>query len=86
MDNFDLLENSDCWVNMEFSDGTIQSIHTTLNTSLLSKYGATTKIDHFFDLDRGIFVPFRKDATSVTISKEKPQYDKEVLQFASRFI
>lgn len=80
------LLSSDGWVVITFEDGTINTIHTTLNEDLLSRHGVSLKEDHFYDLDRGIFIPFRKDAKDISVYAEKPQFDSEVLRFADRFI
>lgn len=82
----ELLQKMSCWVCMHFKDGTVKCIHTTLNTDILAKYGASPREEHFFDLEHGVFVPFRRDAVEITVSEEKPKFEQEVLQFASRFI
>ena len=86
MSDIDTLCAGKAWVNMRFTDGTVRSVHTTLNSKILAEYGVENREDHFFDLDRGIFVHFRTDATDISVTQSKPEYDEEVLQFASRFI
>lgn len=82
----DILMNGDGWVQMVFRDGTVQSIHTSLNESFLRSNGAGVKQGYLFDLERLRYVCFREDATEVFVTKEKPEFDSEVLEFASKYI
>lgn len=84
--SMELLNEKDCWVCMQFADGSVRSIHTTLNKNVLDEHGAAPRNEHFFDLDHNVYVPFRRDAVDIVVRSEKPAFDQEVLQFASRFI
>lgn len=74
------------WILIEFSDGSVQSVHTTLNAKILTEYGVSAKEGYLFDVDKLKFIRFREDADSVRVCKDKPVFESEVLQFASRFI
>lgn len=82
----EILQQGDGWVQIVFGDGTRQTIHTSLNKEYLNSVGAELRQGFLFDLEHLRYVPNREDATEVTVSKEKPEYDTEVLRFASRFI
>lgn len=82
----ELLLDGCAWVRFIFNDGTVQTIYTTLNDEVLKRYGVSRQHDRFFDLQKLQFVDFREDACSVEVSAEKPEFDTEVLRFASRFI
>ena len=71
---------------MVFSDGTMQTVYTTINREILEQHGVEPKENFFFDLAHDKFVPFREDAIDVQIYKEKPIYGGAVNEFASRFI
>lgn len=86
MQDMEILLQGDGWVVMMFEDGTAQSVHTSLNPAVLAEFGIEPTVNKFFDLDRLRFVSFREDAKSVIVTKEKPEFDLEVLRFASRFI
>lgn len=74
------------WIVQIMSDGTRQTIHTSLNSNYLCELGVSLKKGHFFDLDRLQYVKYRKDAVEVQYFFEPPLFDSEVLRFASRFI
>ena len=80
------LRNEKAWVVLEFDDGTKQTIYTTLNEEILREYGVTLKPHTLFDLNKLKYVKFREDAVQVEIFDCKPEFDKEVLKFAGRFI
>ena len=74
------------WVSMYFKDGSVQTIHTTLNLDKLAERGVELRSSTFYDLDRMEYVPFRSDTDRLEIHRNKPEYELEVLNFASRFI
>lgn len=80
------LMNSDGWVSFVFSDGTRKTIHTSLSASVLREAGAVLREGFFFDLERGVYTPFPAGACSVDVTREKPIFESEVLNFADRFI
>lgn len=82
----DILKTADAWVILCFPDSTVKTVHTTLNVELLHENGATPRVGYLYDIDRGTYIPFVEAECSVGIFTEKPKYDSEVLQFASRFI
>ena len=71
---------------MTFVDGSMKVIRTTLNKELLSKYGVSAKEHHIFCLDTGNFYKLRGDAVDINVTAEKPIFENEVNEFASRFI
>lgn len=82
----DLLFTDVCYVIFTFSDGTKQTIHTTMNKEILRKSGAVVRPDFLYDLDRMRYVAIRLDAVDVSVVKEISQESEEVLSFANRFI
>lgn len=82
----EIADYSEVFVVFSFKDGTKQTIHTSFNEEVLEQYGARSVQEKLFDLDRLKFVPFRRDALNVNVYQQKPVFDLEVLQFASRFI
>ena len=81
-----MFENGSAWVEWIFCDGSRRSIHTTLDTNILEKFGVTAKENFLYDLEHREYVPFRKDVAEVNVLAEKPENRKEVLKFANRFI
>lgn len=82
----ELLYDGVCYVVFTFSDGTKQTLHTTMNKEILRKSGAVLRPDFLYDLDRMRYVAIRTDATDISVFGEKPQESEEVLSFANRFI
>lgn len=82
----ELLLAKDGWVKIAFADGSVSTIHTSLNKDYLNSVGAELRQGFLFDLERLCYVKNRVDAVSVDVFADKPVYDTEVLQFASRFI
>lgn len=82
----DLLLNGVGYLKFTFSDLSEKVIRTTLNPNILAKYGVSAKEHHIFCIDTGTFVPIREDAIDVMVSKEPPEFNNEVNEFASRFI
>ena len=80
------LINGDGFVVIRFKDNTCITIHTTLSPEILNEHGVLPKQNFFYDLDHGRFIPFRDDAVDIKVFEEKPKYNSEVLEFASRFI
>ena len=78
-----MLENGSAWVEWIFCDGSRRSIHTTLDTNILEKFGVTAKENFLYDLEHREYVPFRKDVAEVNVLAEKPENRKEVLKFAN---
>lgn len=74
------------WVSMVFDDGSIMTFRTSLNKEFLNSRGIPLREGYLYDLDKMKFVRFREDAEQVNVYDEKPEYDSEVLKFASRFI
>lgn len=74
------------WIVFTFSDGTKQCLRTTLSKEVLEGLGVTPRENALYDMEQNLFVPFRKDAIDVAFFDEKPLFEQEVLQFASRFI
>lgn len=74
------------WVTWSFADGSKKHVLSTLSPVLLGKVGVLPKSGYLYDKNRREYVRFRDDAIDVSVSKEKPVYEKEVLQFASQFI
>lgn len=82
----DLLCKDKAWVVFNFKDGTKVTIFTSISEKILRAEGVEPRKDYLWDFNRGIYIPFRSDAESVDIFKERPLFDEEVLNFASRFI
>ncbi|GEM_PF-2677596 len=84
--NVEDLAIGDAWVCMYFADGSVQTVHTTTNTEILKRRGVEPRLNYFYDLERMEYTKFRSDSMKIEIMKEKPNYESEVLNFASRFI
>ena len=82
----EFLMETDGWVLFHFPDGTIETMHTSLSDKVLRKYGAVVKDGFLYDLDRCRYQRWRQDVKDVTFSRDKPEFDSEVLKFANRFI
>ncbi len=80
------LKNSWVWVTWSFSDGSKRHILSTLSPELLQGVGVSLKEGFLYDANQREYVAFYNNAIEVTFSKEKPAYESEVLNFASRFI
>lgn len=80
------IKESICYVTLKFADNSAKVIRTTLNKDILKEKGIRLKTNTFFDLDTYTYVPFRDDIMDIEISKEKPIFDSEVINFANRFI
>lgn len=74
------------WVTFTFKDGSKKHILTTLSDTLLESVGVSNRTDCVYDRTCNQFFQIREDAIDVKVSKEKPVYSEEVLNFASRFI
>ena len=82
----DILVNGAAWVILTFEDGTKQCIFTTLCHDIFKQRGIEPKKGSFYDLEHNRYVPYRKDAVDVSVSRDKPVFGSEVLDFASRYI
>lgn len=82
----ELLKHGEGWVVMTFKDGSKQSVYTTLCLDIYKKYGITVRPGYFYDLVHNKYVAYRHDAVSIDVYKEKPEFDEEVLRFASAYI
>ena len=82
----DMLYKGKAWVVFNFKDGTKITIYTSLSVKVLRSEGVEPRKNYLWDFNRGIFVAFRQDAESIDIFEDKPLFDEEVLNFASRFI
>lgn len=80
------LLNGICYVVFVFTDGTRQTVHTTLNNQILKTYGVTPKPEMVYDLDHAEYVRIRRDAVSVDVTTEKPKVEEALNHFANRFI
>lgn len=80
------LYHKKAWVVFRFQDGTRITINTTLSHALLQKEGIMPRKGFLWDFNRNRYMKFRRDAVSVDVFDNRPVYDEEVLQFASRFI
>lgn len=69
-----------------FTDGTRQTVHTTLNNQILKTYGVTPKQETIYDLDHAEYVRIRRDAVSVEVTTVKPKVEEALNHFANRFI
>lgn len=80
------LQSKIAWVVFTFKDGTKQTIETTLSKQIMNERGISPRENFLWDFNRNMYVPFCRDAINVEIFDEKPVFDREVLNFASRFI
>lgn len=83
---FSKLLNQICWVTVKFPDKSVRVIKTTLNESILTRFGAIAKPGYFYDLKYGEYIKFRDDAEDISVSTEEPIFEDEVINFANRFI
>lgn len=82
----DRLKNGTAWVVFNFKDGSKRTVFTTLSQDILLDKGITMKKGFLYDLEHNSYVRLRNDAESIDIFEEKPEYDVEVLRFASKYI
>lgn len=82
----DIIKNGIGYVTMTFSDNSVKVIRTTINSQILHEKGVGVKPNTFFDLDKYKYYKFRDDVVDISVSKEKPQFDSEVINFANKFI
>lgn len=75
-----------CFVTFIFSDGSRQTIRTTLNHDLLCTYGVSQRDGYLYDFKHAEYVPMREDAVSVEVSQEEPDTERGLIGFANRFI
>lgn len=74
------------YVIFSFSDGSKQTVKTTLNKDILKNYGVTPKENYLYDLEHAEFVQIRFDAVNVTVCTERPKQEGGLFGYASRFI
>lgn len=83
---FNMLKNQKAWITMYFDDNSVKCLQTTLNKDILASFGVTPKAGYLYDLERGEYVAFREDASTINVTAEKPEFEDEVINFANRFI
>ena len=78
-----LLEKEECFVNVEYNDGSVLVLHTTLNKELLAKQYTYNKDNALFDLDRYRYfiIEDDNDCTQITITKENIYENDELISF-----
>lgn len=74
------------YVVFSFSDGSKQTIKTTLNKDILRDYGVVPKENYLYDLEHAEFIKIRLDADRVTVYTTKPVPEGGLFGYASRFI
>ena len=82
----DILQNGIGYVVLTLDDDSIKVLKTTLNQKILLTYGVTAKTGSFFDLETLSFYDFRNDVKTIEIYKDKPKFEKELINFVNRFI
>lgn len=82
----DLLMNGKAWVVWSFADGSKRTFLTTLSSAVMAEEGVKLREGYLYDLEHHCYEEMRSDVVDVSIYEEKPEFDEEVLKFASRFI
>lgn len=82
----ELLRNGKAWIVWSFADGSKRTFLTTLSPAVMAEERVPLKDGFLYDLEHHCYEEMRDDVTEVEIFSEKPQYEEEVLKFASRFI
>ena len=67
-------------------NGSKMTMKTSLSKEYLESFGISLRNGYLFDLEKLRYIKNREDAVSVEVFNEKPEYESEVLRFASRFI
>lgn len=82
----ELLKKGKAWVVWGFADGSKRTIWTTLSADVMAAEGIAVKKGYVYDFAHHCYELMRDDVQDVEVFTEKPKFEKEVLQFASRFI
>lgn len=82
-EELDLLEKEVCFVNVEYNDGSVLILHTTLNQEVLAKSFAYRKENSLFDIDRYRYfvIDDDDDCIRIRITQENIYEHDEVISF-----
>ena len=81
------LQKGFAWVTLTYEDNSVKILYTTLNKEILTRKGITLPNNNLYDFNFREYVRFdNSKIIDIAISKDKPLFEQEVLNFANRFI